>query len=54
MFKWFKREVQTENGIEVVVEKRYNLFKDQWQNRLFVFQPQDPVLKFMDSKIQWA
>ena len=57
-YKLLKREVTTEHGQEIVVEKKYNLFKDQWQNRLWVFQPQDPVFVQLDTKMKeqglWA
>lgn len=48
-YKWEKRTIETDNGMEMVVEKKYNLFKDQWQNRLWVFQPQDPKFKALDD-----
>lgn len=49
LFKLVKRTVTTPFGTEMVVEKKYNLFKDQWQNRLWVFQPQDPVFLKLNS-----
>lgn len=44
-FRWVKREFYGEYGKEIILEKRYSLFKDQWKNRLFVLQPNDPRLK---------
>jgi len=52
MFKLIKREVETDYGKEIVVEKKYNLFKDQWQNRLWVFQPQDPVFVRLNNEMK--
>ena len=51
-FKLLKREVETDYGKEIVVEKKYNLFKDQWQNRLWVFQPQDPVFVTLNNEMK--
>ena len=53
-----KAEIETEYGKEIVVQKKYKLFKDQWQNRLWVFQPQDKTYltlkKRMEENGQWA
>ena len=51
MFKLLKREVTSPFGTEMVVEKKYNLFKDQWQNRLWVFQPQDPTFVKLNNEM---
>ena len=51
-FKMLKREITTEHGTEIVVEKKHNLFKDQWKDRLWVFQPQDPVFRQLDNKMK--
>lgn len=51
-FKMLKREITTEHGTEIVVEKKHNLFKDQWKDRLWVFQPQDPVFKQLNNKLK--
>jgi len=53
-FTLVKREVTTDYGKEIVVEKKYNLFKDQWQNRLWVFQPQDKEFVTLDNKMRKA
>lgn len=53
-FTLIKREVETDNGKEIVVEKKYNLFKDQWQNRLWVFQPQDRTYLALNKKMKEA
>lgn len=53
-YKLIKREIETENGKEIVVEKKYNLNKDQWQNRLWVMQPQDPVFIALNNKMKGA
>lgn len=50
-YKLVKREIETDNGHEIVVEKKFNLFKDQWQNRLWVFQPKDPVYISLNNKM---
>lgn len=51
-FVLLKREVETDFGKEIVVEKKYNLFKDQWQNRLWVFQPQDKEFAALNNKMK--
>lgn len=43
-FKILMREITTQYGKEIVIEKRYNLFKDRWQDRLWVVGPNDPIL----------
>lgn len=53
-FTLIKREVTTDYGKEIVVEKKYNLFKDQWQNRLWVFQPQDKEFIALNNKMRKA
>ena len=53
-FTLIKREVTTNYGKEIVVEKKYNLFKDQWQNRLWVFQPQDKTYLALNNKMKEA
>ena len=37
-----KREIETEFGKEIAVIKKHNLNKEQYKDRLWVFQPQDP------------
>lgn len=54
LFTLVKREVTTDYGKEIVVEKKYNLFKDQWQNRLWVFQPQDKTYLALNNKMKEA
>ena len=54
LFTLVKREITTDYGKEIVVEKKYNLFKDQWQNRLWVFQPQDKTYLTLNSKMKEA
>ena len=49
-----KREINTNYGTEIVVEKKYKLFKDQWQNRLWVFQPQDVTFLKLQNKMKLA
>lgn len=53
-----KTEIETEYGKEIVIQKKYKLFKDQWQNRLWVFQPQDKTYltlkRIMEENGQWA
>ena len=52
-FKLIKREIETDFGKEIVIEKKYNLFKDQSKNRLWVMQPQDPqFIKLNNVMIQ--
>lgn len=52
-YKLTKKEITTEEyGTEIVVEKKYNLNKDQWQNRLWIFQPQDPVFINLNNKMK--
>ena len=53
-FKILKREIETDLGTEIVIEKRYNLFKDQEKNRLWVMQPQDPQFLKLQEKMQQA
>lgn len=48
-----RREITTEYGTEIVIEKKYKLYKDQWKNRLWVMQPQDPqFIKLNNTMIQ--
>ena len=47
-----KREVNTEYGTEIVVEKKYNLFKEQYKNRLWVMQPRDPRFVALNNKMK--
>ena len=54
LFTLVKREITTDYGKEIVVEKKYNLFKDQWQNRLWVFQPQDKTYLALNNKMKEA
>lgn len=49
-----KKEITTELGTEIVVEKKYNLNKDQYKNRLWVMQPQDPVYLELQKKMKGA
>jgi len=53
-----KREIQTTYGTEIVIEKKYKLFKDQYKNRLWVLQPQDPKFIALTNKMKeqgiWA
>jgi hypothetical protein len=53
-YKLQKREITTEYGTEIVVEKKYNLNKDQGKNRLWVFQPQDPTFIALNNKMKGA
>jgi hypothetical protein len=57
-YTMIKREVNTEYGTEIVVEKKYKLFKDQYKNRLWVMQPRDPQFVALDNKMKeqglWA
>lgn len=53
-YEIIKREINTNYGKEIVVEKKYKLFKDQWQNRLWVFQPQDSTFLKLQNKMQFA
>lgn len=52
-YKLIKREIETEFGTEIAVSKEYNLNKEQYKNRLWVFQPQDPeFIKLNETMIQ--
>jgi len=52
-YKLLKREVTNPiNGKEIVIEKKYNLFKDQWQNRIWVLQPQEPAYIKLNNKMK--
>jgi len=53
-FQLVKREVTTDYGKEIVVEKKYNLFKDQYKNRLWVFQPQDKEFITLNNQMRKA
>lgn len=50
-FKLIKREIETDFGKEIVIEKKYNLYKDQPKNRLWVMQPQDPQFIALNNKM---
>lgn len=49
-----KREITTEYGTEIVVEKKYKLNKDQYKNRLWVFQPKDTTFLLLQNKMKLA
>ena len=51
-YTMIKREVNTEYGTEIVVEKKYNLFKEQYKNRLWVMQPRDPRFITLNNKMK--
>lgn len=46
-----KREVTTEYGQEVAIEKRYKLNKDQNKNKLWVMQAEDPRYIALNNKM---
>ena len=46
-----KREVTTEYGQEVAIEKRYKLNKDQNKNKLWVMQAEDPRYIELNNKM---
>ena len=49
-----KREVTTEYGQEVAIEKRYKLNKDQNKNKLWVMQAEDPRYIELNNKMKAA
>lgn len=49
-----KREVTTEYGQEVAIEKRYKLNKDQNKNKLWVMQVEDPRYIELNNKMKAA
>ena len=51
-FKIIKREVITEFGTEIAVIKKYNLDKEQWKNRIWVFQPQDKEFQYLKEQME--
>ena len=51
MYNLLKREITTEYGTEIVIEKKHKLFKDQYKDRLWVMQPRDPRLKAIEKFI---
>ena len=58
MYNLLKREITTEFGTEIVIEKKHKLFKDQYKDRLWVMQPRDPRLVALNNKMKeqglWA
>lgn len=58
MYNLLKREITTEFGTEIVIEKKHKLFKDQYKDRLWVLQPQDPRFIALNNKMKeqglWA
>lgn len=52
MYNLIRRVINTEYGQEVVIEKKYKLNKDQYKNRLWVLQPQDPRLKAIEQHME--
>lgn len=38
-YKITTREITTDYGTEIIVEKKHNLNKDKWKDRLWVIQP---------------
>ena len=51
MYNLLKREITTEFGTEIVIEKRHKLFKDQYKDRLWVMQPRDPRFVALNNKM---
>lgn len=47
-----KRHINTEYGEEIVIEKRHNLNKDRYNDRLWVMQPQDPQFIALNNKMK--
>lgn len=58
MYNLLKREITTEFGTEIVIEKKHKLFKDKYKDRLWVLQPQDPRFIALNNKMKeqglWA
>ena len=58
MYNLLKREITTEFGTEIVIEKKHKLFKDQYKDRLWVMQPNDPRFIALNNKMKeqglWA
>ena len=58
MYNLLKREVTTEFGTEIVIEKKHKLYKDQYNDRLWVMQPNDPRFVALNNKMKeqglWA
>lgn len=58
MYNLLKREITTDFGTEIVIEKKHKLFKDQYKDRLWVLQPQDPRFIALNNKMKeqglWA
>lgn len=58
MYNLLKREITTEFGTEIVIEKKHKLYKDQYKDRLWVLQPQDPRFVALNNKMKeqglWA
>ena len=52
MYNLIRRVINTEYGQEVIIEKKYKLNKDQYKNRLWVLQPQDPQLVALNNKMK--
>ena len=52
MYNLLKREITTEFGTEIVIEKKHKLYKDQYKDRLWVLQPQDPRLKAIEKHME--
>lgn len=50
-FELIKREVTTEYGQEIAIEKRYKLNKDQNKNKLWVMQAEDPRYIALNNKM---
>ena len=51
-FKIIKKEIITDFGKEIVILKKYNLDKNQWRNRIWVFQPQDKEYLQIKDKLE--
>lgn len=58
MYNLLKREITTEFGTEIVIEKRHKLYKDQYKDRLWVMQPRDPRFVALNNRMKeqglWA
>ena len=58
MYNLLKREITTEFGTEIIIEKKHKLYKDQYKDRLWVMQPQDPRFVALNNRMKeqglWA
>lgn len=53
-FDIIRKKIQTKTGTEIVIQKKYKMNNDQNKNRVWVFQPKDPLYIEFRQKMKGA